>query len=376
MHPFTPLFTVRNDSQARQIPPHSSQILHDARLNGLQFLDNLIPHPPVQPASLLGRVLAHQGRYPRDPAIAQILSMALLARGGGMNEGAAAHLGRARQQQFHEPEAPAGIARELGVAETRVQEVDDHAPFSPVISLGICDDVGRGRRAGGEFAGEEDLEQFRHVVPIVHVGGGSVVERGEDLALRARLLREGGEEVHARADDDEMRRSRRVVVPLAGLAELGEEQEAEQEGGDDVDGDGAFVVFGQSVRHPCDPGVLQEDVETRQLRCSLRECFDGLVARQVERPHFDHVAFPPGACFDRSLGCVSFIQAAHREDHLGRVEARAVPRRFEAETHVRAGHDDHLVREGRFRVGEPGEELSADEFPKVGHFASRCDGIS
>lgn len=350
---------------------HSSQILHDARLNVFQFPDNLIPDPGVQLASLLGRVFGHHGRYPRGLAFAQILTMALLAGGGGVDEGAAAHLGGARQQELHEAEAPAGLARELRVAEPRVQEVDDHAAFSP----GACG-LGLDGRAGGEFAGEEDLEQFGHVVPVAHVGGGFVVEGGEDLALRGRLLREGGHEVHAGADDDEMGQARRVVVPLARLAELGEEQEAEQEGGDDVDGEGALVFLGESVRDPCDAGVLEEDVETRQLRGSLRECLDGRVAREVEGPDFDGLASPPGGFNDRSLGGVSFVQAAHGEDHLGRVEARAVLGRLEAETHIGARHDDHLVREGRFWVGEAGE-LAADELPQRGldHCAGCCDAV-
>jgi hypothetical protein len=72
--------------------------------------------------------------------------------------------------------------------------------------------------------------------------------------------------------------AREDVVFLGRLTQLGQEQEREEEGGGHVDGDGGFIALGFAVGPRCDCGILDDGVESGELRCFLREGLDAGVA--------------------------------------------------------------------------------------------------
>lgn len=62
------------------------------------------------------------------------------------------------------------------------------------------------------------------------------------------------------------------------LPELGQEQQSQQEGADDVDGDGGLVFLDLAVDAGGDAGILEQNVQTGQGVDPLGELLDGLVA--------------------------------------------------------------------------------------------------
>lgn len=152
------------------------------------------------------------------------------------------------------------------------------------------------------------------------------------------------------------------VVFSACFAEFGEEEECEEEGGDDVHGQGAFVVFEDFEFVGCDAGVFNEDVEAGKLGGSFGEGFDGVIAGEVEGPDFDDAVLAAGAFFDGFFGCVSFSDMTDRKDDFSGIEAGEVAGRFETESDIGAGDDDGLAGEGAVGVGKAGDELVIDEF--------------
>lgn len=111
-------------------------------------------------------------------------------------------------------------------------------------------------------------------VPVLHVSGFFIVEGFEDIG--AGFLGETGEGVDFGAHDHEVRRD----VELGGcLPQFRKDHESQQEGADDVGGDGRLVVLEDAVRLRGDPGILHDCVQPVQAFRLLYELLHGFVAR-------------------------------------------------------------------------------------------------
>lgn len=175
--------------------------------------------------------------------------------------------------------------------------------------------AGRVRRERGELLDNEDLEQFRDVIAVSHFGGAFVVQCGKELAHRCGALGELGNFVEFRGGDGEVRRR-------AGAGGRGAEfgmQEAGKEGeGNDVGGDGLFVVFGNAEVPGVDAGVEEEDIETGQLGLgSVGESKDGFVRAQVELPDLEGVWCACRAGPDVLCCSLALFDVATGEDNAG-----------------------------------------------------------
>jgi hypothetical protein len=201
---------------SRPVAQQSASMLHvtqDARLDILQFRIQLVPHPLLR----LGPILTeHEIADVGNLAITQVFSMAVLAPADRIHQCPGTLLGRAAHHPELEFEGGGGIAEELGSAEARVEEVEDHEGFS-----------GGGGDGRGEGAAVEDLEEFAVEVTGGHLGHGavSVVEGVEDVG--AGFGGEVYEVVDGGADDGD---ARGAVESLGGEAEFGEEEQGEEEG--------------------------------------------------------------------------------------------------------------------------------------------------
>lgn len=110
----------------------------------------------------------------------------------------------------------------------------------------------------------------------MHIGAYFIVEGFEDIA--ARFLGEAGEEVDFGAHDHEMRRG----IELDGcFSQLGKDHESQQEGADNVGGDGRLVILKDAIRPRGDSGILHNCVQSVQAFRLLYELLHGFVARQV-----------------------------------------------------------------------------------------------
>ena len=198
-------------------------------------------------------------------------------------------------------------------------------------------------------------------VPVLHVGGFFVVECFENVG--AGFFGETGEEVDFGAHDHEVRRD---VEFRGGLPQFWEEHERQQEGADDIGGNGAFVVLGDAVRARRDSGILHDCIQSVQAFRPLHELLHGFVARQVQLPHFDHTS-PLGALLNGLLGRLALFEASHREDDFGGGETGEVTGGLEAETNIGTGHNDGLAGEGGLGIGEASQKLVVEEFEEEAH---------
>ena len=217
-------------------------------------------------------------------------------------------LRRARDERHHRADDQRLVLDDLRPAPARIGHVEDDVGISAALAVSS-------RHPARQLAHVQHLDELGDGVARAHVLGVGIVERAKDVGLVA--LGEGGDKVHLRRHDDEPGREGEF---LCCLAELGEHQEGEEEGGDDVGRDGAFVVLGARVFVRGDAGALDEGVDAWQGLRAAGECLDGFVRREVEGPDFED-AFFAGLGFDGLFGGLAFGYGADGEDHFGGVES-------------------------------------------------------
>ena len=91
-----------------------------------------------------------------DLAIAQILAITLLTRLCRMHQSSTAILRRPRQEELHKVQEPPGVPTEIGMAEARVEVVDDDFRLAALLG------------ASGELAGGENLEKLGDLVSMTY----------------------------------------------------------------------------------------------------------------------------------------------------------------------------------------------------------------
>lgn len=151
----------------------------------------------------------------------------------------------------------------------------------------------------------------------------------------------------------------RNIMCLARPPQHGQQLQPQQERAQHVHRNRALPPLGVDPLARRDARVQHREIQPRQLIRARRKLLYALKRRLVQRPHLDDAA-PARRQLNVRLGRLAFIGAAYGEDHLGGVEPHKVPRRFEAQTDVRARDDDGAA--GAV-VGWVGElfELGAEE---------------
>ncbi len=271
----------RRHQQALQIP-------RDARLDFLQLLHEFAPQLPLR-LSTLG-ALRHRGRR-RHPAHIHILSVRIWPRARGRHQRPGSRFRGPRKEELHNLDLRVAIPRQFALAQARVEHVDG-------------DGIRVGGPLGGHLADQEDFDELAGRIALGHVGGALFVQVVED-ALGGGPFVEVDKVVHVAHDDGE---GWPRVEFGGGVFELGEQEEGEEEGGDDVDGQGHLVVFGRVPGRLGDAGVLQEDIYSWEVfgRAS-GECFYAVVAAQIEGPDFNDAGGALGGCFNVFFRGLSFV---------------------------------------------------------------------
>ncbi len=113
--------------------------------------------------------------------------------------------------------------------------------------------------------------------------------------------------------------------------EFRQEQQAEEKGGDDVGGDGEFIVFRGFVGLGDDAGVFDDGIDAGESGvASLCKLLDALVRGEVELPDLDAVMVAICGALDGGFSSGAFGQVAHGEDDGLRFQAGEVASCFEA----------------------------------------------
>jgi len=162
-----------------------------------------------------------------------------------------------------------------------------------------------------------------------------------------------GEVVHVRTDD---REGRDDIVEFRSLLKLGEDKQSQQEGADDVDGDGALIASNFRIGHCADSGIFDDCVEALESLDALGKCFDIVVVLQVKIPDLDN-AFTASSLFDLFGGSFAFGSSARGEDHAVSIESHKVADGFLSKSRVCACHDDRPAGAVGGRVGRCSEDL-------------------
>lgn len=104
------------------------------------------------------------------------------------------------------------------------------------------------------------VHEFGEVVAVLHVCGVLVAQGGEEVVVPLLLELVMGSEDLDRGADDAV--GGFYIVFVAGLLEFGQEEEAEEESGEDVDGESLFEFFCEREVFDFDAGVGDDGVET------------------------------------------------------------------------------------------------------------------
>ena len=226
-------------------------------------------------------------------------------------------------------ERKAGLPRhERRLAQARRDGIEDHARFAG---------LGHPLR---ELANEEQADDFGDDVAAAHTGVGFVVEGVEDPVVI--FFGEIHAEERAGVDDGQ---ARDRAVRGGGFLKLRQGEEGEEEGADDVDGQGGFVVLDELELCFRNARVLHQGVQAIEAVKPLGERLDRRVAGHVQVPDLDDAMGTARGLLNLRLGVLPFGLTADGEDEFLRLEAGEVTGSFETEARVRAGHDDGLARE-------------------------------
>ena len=249
-------------------------------------------------------LLAHVGGDPSCHwlvvAVAHEFAMARGAGNGAVHQRAGPDLGGSREQrteQIHQHALRGVVATiQLGEAEARVDEVDDHRR---VVA-----------QAGHQLADEQHLQGLADVVSVALVECALVVQ------LRVQIR--GVEFAHFRQVVDVRRHDlevwQRIGELLPGLLQLGQQRHRKEQGVEDVDLDDLLEALGGLEAVDDDAGVFNHGVESWQRLRPLRERDGRLGAREIQGPDFNGVQ-PVGTVLDGShdvfLGGFTFLDRAH-----------------------------------------------------------------
>lgn len=134
------------------------------------------------------------------------------------------------------------------------------------------------------------------------------------------------------------------AVELASIsAKLGDDEQGEQEGADDVDLEIRLGAIEQLEGLRVHASILEHSVQALQTLCLLGEGLHTGVLGEIDCPHLDH-ASALGGLLDITLRLLALGKAAAAKNDFGGTQADEVAGCLLSKTGVAAGDDDGLAR--------------------------------